>query len=81
MSQDAGRILALEAMLIESQGSLMAHDVLLRALLTHLGMTDPAAIGSLARAVAAADGPAIPEAARREVREMLEDIADALGRR
>ena len=80
MSEDSGRILALEAMLIESQGSLMAHDVLLRALLTHLALTDPAAIDGLARAVAAADGPAIPEEARRQVRELLEDVADSLRR-
>ncbi|HVI33800.1 hypothetical protein [Phenylobacterium sp.] len=44
---EAGRILALEAQLADTQRSLTAHDFLLRALLTHLALSDADAFQGL----------------------------------
>ena len=49
MIEDATRILALEARLDETQRSLMAHDLFLRALLAHLAVADPRAFDQLER--------------------------------
>ncbi|HEY8616034.1 hypothetical protein [Phenylobacterium sp.] len=44
---EAGRILSLEAQLEDVKRTLVAHDFLLRALLTHLALSDPEAFGGL----------------------------------
>lgn len=43
MSEEATRILALEARLDDVQATLMAHDLLVRALLAHLAVAEPEA--------------------------------------
>ncbi len=47
MADETGRILALESSLADVQRSLTAHDFLLRALLTHLALSDPQAFRRL----------------------------------
>ena len=47
MTDDATRILALEARLDDAQKILMAHDLLLRGLLAHLALVEPAMFGQL----------------------------------
>lgn len=41
--EDGGRFLALEAQILELQRSLTTHDFLLRALVTHLALSEPEA--------------------------------------
>lgn len=48
MSDDATRILALEARLDDAQKTLMAHDLLIRALLARLAAVEPAAFAQIA---------------------------------
>jgi len=47
MDDLAGRVLATESALIDMQRSLTAHDLLLRALLTHMALSDPAGFQGL----------------------------------
>lgn len=47
MDDQAGRILSLEASLADVQRSLTVHDLLLRAVLTHLALSEPEAFRSL----------------------------------
>lgn len=47
MDDQSGRILSLEASLADVQRSLTAHDLLLRAVLTHLALSEPDAFRNL----------------------------------
>jgi hypothetical protein len=80
ISQDSGRILALESMLEEARASLMAHDILLRGLLAHLALNDPGALGGLIEAVAKSPAALMPPPVEREVRAILDDITEAMPR-
>lgn len=79
---EAGRILALEAQLADTQRSLTAHDFLLRALLTHLALSDPEAfqglVGGFARSGLYGEGACGGELTREvghELTDILEEVA------
>lgn len=80
---EAGRILALEAQLADTQRSLTAHDFLLRALLTHLALSEPDAfqglVGGFARSGLYGDGA--PSGLSREVAHELTDILEEVAAR
>jgi hypothetical protein len=82
MGDEAGRIMALEAALDDAKRSLIAHDFLLRALITHLALSDPAAfeglVGGLTRSGLygeQAGAGALTREVAWELTSMLEDIA------
>jgi hypothetical protein len=79
MTDDATRILALEARLDDTQRTLMAHDLLLRALLARLAVAEPDTfrqIGeTLARQKMFREGGAGGELPA----EVVAEIADILG--
>jgi hypothetical protein len=84
----AGRILSLEAQLADAQRSLVAHDFLLRALLTHLALSDPEAFGGLIGGFAQsglyrAEGSAgdLTREVALDLTEMIEEVAASLQRR
>ncbi|WP_334165048.1 hypothetical protein [Phenylobacterium sp.] len=78
---EAGRILALEAQLADTQRSLTAHDFLLRALLTQMALSDPDAfqglVGGFARAGLYGDGTAggLTREVGHELTDILEEVA------
>jgi hypothetical protein len=87
-ADEAGRIMALEAALEDAKRSLIAHDFLLRGLLTHLALSEPRAfeglVGGLTRSGLYGSHAAAGELTRDvawELTSMLEDIAASLDRR
>lgn len=78
---EAGRILALEAQLADTQRSLTAHDFLLRALLTHLALSEPDAfqglVGGFTRSGLYGDGAAggLTREVGHELTDILEEVA------
>ncbi|WP_395671636.1 hypothetical protein [Phenylobacterium sp.] len=77
-----GRILALEAQLADTQRSLVAHDVLLRALLAQLALSDPAGFQALRDGLARSgleEGEAAMREAGYDVAAMLDEIEQAAG--
>ena len=88
MSEDMGRILSLEAQLEDTQRSLIAHDFLLRALLTHLALSDPQAFGGLIGGFTQSglyrttgSGGGMTRDVAHELTTMLEDISASLQER
>jgi len=88
MGDESGRIMALEAALDDAKRSLIAHDFLLRALLTHLALSDPQAfdslVGGFTRSGLYGTGGAGGDLSREvawELTSLLEDIAANLPRR
>ncbi|WP_411288629.1 hypothetical protein [Phenylobacterium sp.] len=88
MSEDMGRVLSLEAQLEDTQRSLIAHDFLLRALLTHLALSDPQAFGGLIGGFSqsglyrTSGSGGMTRDVAHELTTMLEDISASLkGRR
>ena len=57
----------------ELERRLAKHDVLLRALLTYLAMSDPQAFGSIVGGLVHAHG--VPDDVARDITDMVEDIA------
>ena len=88
MADEATRIMALEAALEDAKRSLVTHDFLLRALLTHLALSEPQAfeglIGGFTKSgLYGSHGP-VGELTREvawELTAMLEDIAAGVQRR
>ncbi|WP_374473113.1 hypothetical protein [Phenylobacterium sp.] len=85
---EAGRILSLEAQLEDVKRTLVAHDFLLRALLTHLALSDPEAFGGLIGGFAKsglyrAEGSAgdLTREVAYELTQLLEEVAASLDRR
>lgn len=81
MADDTTRILALEARLDDVQKTLMAHDLLTRALLAHLAVAEPDTFAqiaaSLGRLKVFRDGGAggeLPAAVAEEIAEILAEI-------
>jgi hypothetical protein len=79
MTDDATRILALEARLDDAQRTLMAHDLLVRALLARLAVAEPDTFHQIAGALSGLkffrDGGAGGELPR----EVAQEVADILG--
>jgi hypothetical protein len=82
MADDTGRILALESTLADVQRSLTAHDFLLRALITHLALSEPQAFRRLIEGFTLSGfykptDPASPIAGEvaHELTALLEEIA------
>jgi hypothetical protein len=82
MADDTGRILALESGLGDLQRSVTAHDFLLRALITHLALSDPQAFRRLIEGFTVSGfykptDPSSPIAGEvaHELTELLEEIA------
>jgi hypothetical protein len=72
-----GRILALEAQLADTQRSLVAHDVLLRALLAQLALSDPTGFAALREGLARSgldDAEGAMREAGYDVAAMLDDV-------
>jgi hypothetical protein len=74
MDDQAGRILSLESSLTDLQRSVTAHDLLLRALLTHLAMSDPKAFRGVIEGFAQSGffGP------RRLTGELTQEVSEIL---
>lgn len=88
MDDQSGRILALESTLADAQQSLTAHDLLLRALLTHLALGDPGAFARLRHGVERAEiyrDQGLSGAMTRDVGDviaaMLDEIAEGVSGR
>ena len=79
MIDDTTRILALEARLDDAQRTLMAHDLLTRALLAHLAVADPEAFAQLAKTLGAMKVFREGGAGGELPREVAQEIADILG--
>lgn len=87
MIETASEVLALQAALEDAKRSLIAHDFLVRALLTHLAVSDPKAfngvVDGLKKAVLygeGGDGELTREVAW-ELTRILEDVARRLPER
>lgn len=87
MADESTRILALEAALDDAKRSLVAHDFLLRALLTHLALSEPRSfeglIGGFTKSGLYGSQGSAGELTREvawELTTMLEDIAASVGR-
>jgi len=79
MSEDTTRILALEARLDDVQASLMAHDLLVRALLAHLAVAEPEAFRQVAERVGGLKVYREGGAGGELPREVAEEVAEILG--
>jgi hypothetical protein len=79
MTDDATRILALEARLDDVQRTLMAHDLLVRALLARVAVAEPDTFAQIAETLGGLkffrDGGAGGELPR----EVAQELADILG--
>ena len=85
MDDQAGRILALESTLADAQRSLTVHDLLLRAVLTHLALREPAEFQALVQGFAKAstrrlDGAMTPDVAEI-LAAMFEEVASSMPER
>lgn len=81
-------ILALEARLDEMQGTLMAHDLLLRSLLAHLALADPEAFRAIETRLSGlkyfrqgGGGGELPRAVAEEVALILGEVTRQASRR
>jgi hypothetical protein len=88
MIDDATRILALEGRLDDLQRTLMAHDLLLRALLAHLAVTEPEAFRQLAKTLggltvfrAGGAGGELPAEVAQELADILGEITRSVEKR
>ena len=88
MSNDSGRILALEARLDDVERVLLAYDFLLRSLLTHLALADPGQFESLIGAFrkaglyrAQGSGVELTGEVARDLTAMLDEIVREVDRR
>lgn len=81
IDDQSGRILALESTLVDAQRSLTAHDLLLRALLTHLALGDPGAFARLRHGVEQAEiyrDQGLSGAMTRDVAEIITAMLDEI---
>jgi hypothetical protein len=88
MTDDITRILALEGRLDAVQRTLMAHDLLTRALLAHLAVADPDAFGQIAGSLAGlrffrdgGSGGELPREVAQELADILAEITRTAERR
>lgn len=88
MIDNTTRILALEARLDDVQASLMAHDLLLRALLAHLAVSEPEAFNQIAERLGGlksyregGGGGDLPREVAEEVSDILNEITRSLATR
>lgn len=88
MIDDQTRILALEARLDDAQKVLMAHDLLLRALLAHLAVSEPESFRQLSETLeglkfyrAGGGGGELPREVAQEIGEILGEIRRSVGAR
>ncbi|HEX3700939.1 MAG TPA: hypothetical protein VHV27_09730 [Phenylobacterium sp.] len=88
MTDDATRILALEARLDDAQKVLMAHDLLLRGLLAELALAQPLAFDQLALSLAklrmfreGGGGGELPREVAEEIAALLGEISRSVARR
>lgn len=88
MIDDQTRILALEARLDDVQRTLMAHDLLLRGLLAHLAVSEPASFRQLSETLgglevfrAGGSGGELPREVAQELGEILGEIRSSVAGR
>ncbi|MDB5418152.1 MAG: hypothetical protein JWP50_1571 [Phenylobacterium sp.] len=88
MTDDVTRILALEARLDDVQRTLMAHDLLTRALLAQLAVADPdrfrqltASLTGLKMFREGGAGGELPSEVSQEISDILGEIARSVERR
>lgn len=88
MSDDTTRILALEGRLDDVQRTQMAHDLLIRALLAQLALTEPEAFRQIDASLASlkflrdgGSGGELPREVSQEIAVILGEITRSAGRR
>jgi hypothetical protein len=88
MTDDTTRILALEGRLDDLQRTLMAHDLLTRALLAHLAVAEPEAFRQIAGSLAGlrffrdgGGGGEMPREVAQELTDILAEITRTAARR
>lgn len=88
MSDDTTRILALEGRLDDVQRTQMAHDLLVRALLAQLAVSDPDAFAQISASLAGlkflregGGGGELPREVTQEIAVILGEITRSAGRR
>lgn len=87
MADEATRILALEARLDDVQKTLLAHDLLVRALLARLALADPTAFGQIARTLSGMKvvreggaGGLLPAEVADELAQILGEVERSTGK-
>lgn len=88
MTDEATRILALEARLDDVQRTLMAHDLLLRALLARLAVAEPDTFDQIGETLAGQKvfreggaGGELPVEVAQEIADILGEISRSVARR